>query len=302
MTEDKFPAQLSHKYDGKRIKDWPVAVEPKLDGMRVLVVVKRIEDEDSYELEAMSYSRDGKPINSLLDIEEAIMNTYEAADLQDDMVFDGEVYCGSFRETISQVRKKEEQAGDAVLTLFDIIPMDEWSLGESSRDYRSRREELYDFFQWISKSDKSILKMSKAVLVYEEEFIFNFYNKAREKGMEGIIVKPITGYISHWVAKRSYGWMKIKDKLSADCKIVGCEEGKGKYIGTLGALIVEFEGKEVKVGTGLTDPVRDDLWELDGKGTLYDLTAEVEYHEVTPDGSLRHPVFKGIRYDKEPDA
>ena len=125
------------------------------------------------------------------------------------MVFDGEVYCGSFRETISQVRKKEEQAGDAVLTLFDIIPMEEWSLGESSRDYRSRREELYGFFQHISKSDKSRLKMSKAVLVYEEEYIFNFYNKAREKGMEGIIVKPITGYISHWVAKRSYGWMTV---------------------------------------------------------------------------------------------
>jgi bifunctional non-homologous end joining protein LigD len=30
------------------------------------------------------------------------------------------------------------------------------------------------------------------------------------------------------------------------------------------------------------------------------LLAEVAYTEITPDGTLRHPSFKGIRIDKNP--
>jgi DNA ligase-1 len=64
----------------------------------------------------------------------------------------------------------------------------------------------------------------------------------------------------------------------------------------LGGFIVDYKGKEVRVGSGFSDAERHDLWF--SKHSQIGNIIEVKYHEVTPDGSLRHPVFGGFRYDK----
>ena len=293
MSTDKFPAQLCHKFNVRKIKDWPVVVEPKLDGIRCLIIVKHVDDE--YEI--ATYSRAGKTFNSLIDVEDAILDTFAETSWDQDMVFDGEVFCGDFQSTVSQVKRKKEQAKDAVLTIFDIIPLSEWSEGGSSKDFEERRTMLVEFFKAKAKTEKKI-RLSKALLADSLDEITELYTKAREAGHEGIIVKARVGELSRWVGKRSFGWMKMKDKKTADCKIIGAEEGQGKYEKSLGNLIVEYNGLQVGVGTGLTDEERNKLWRLHKKGQLAGLTAEVSYHEETPDGSLRHPVFMAIRIDK----
>ena len=124
------------------------------------------------------------------------------------------------------------------------------------------------------------------------------YQIARDMGHEGLIVKAIRGDLSKWVPKRSYGWMKIKDKREADCEIIGAEEGTGRLVKTLGAIVIMYKGTRVNVGTGFKDEERHKLWRLHKKGKLAGLTAQVTYHEETPDGSLRHPAFECIRIDK----
>ena len=90
----------------------------------------------------------------------------------------------------------------------------------------------------------------------------------------------------------------LKDKKTADCEIVGAEEGTKRLEKTLGAIVIKFGEVLVNVGTGFTDEERHKLWRLHKKGKLAGLTAEVSYHEETPDGSLRHPAFECIRIDK----
>lgn len=89
--------------------------------------------------------------------------------------------------------------------------------------------------------------------------------------------------------------MKLKNESSEDLIIVDLEEGeKGKkYEGLLGALVVDFKGVRVSVSSGLSDVQRTQFWH--NKEEVIGRIIEVEYHEVTPDGSLRHPRFKRFR-------
>jgi hypothetical protein len=69
--------------------------------------------------------------------------------------------------------------------------------------------------------------------------------------------------------------------------------GSGKLEGILGALILEFSGKKVHVGGGYTDAQRMTfLKEMPGR-------MEVGFQEVTPDASLRFPVFVRVHDDKD---
>lgn len=294
---NKFPCQLSHKYDNKRLRNqFPVAVEPKLDGVRVLIVLKHCEDGEEAWYDISVFSRAGKPFNSLEAIEDMICDTFGETGWEEDMVFDGEVFKKDFKHTVSHIKRKSEQFGDAVYTIFDILPLSEFESG-SSLEFKERRAKLVEFFAAAPPSQKN-LQLSKAVLVDSHDEIMEMYVKARDAGIEGVIVKVIRGAMSKWVPKRSYGWMKIKDKLEADVEIVGAEEGTKRLEKTLGAIVVNYKGTLVNVGTGFTDGERQKLWRLHKKGKLSGLTAQVTFHEETPDGSLRHPSFEAIRIDK----
>jgi ATP-dependent DNA ligase len=122
-----------------------------------------------------------------------------------------------------------------------------------------------------------------------------------------LIVKSANGL---WRDKRSNDWLKIKAQETLDLTIIGGFEGQGELDGTLGGVIVDFEGEKVRVGSGFSRSDRDrlyadfqrDLKELEEGGTdfvLFGVTAEVQFQEVTPAGSLRHPVFIRLRKDKD---
>jgi ATP-dependent DNA ligase len=105
--------------------------------------------------------------------------------------------------------------------------------------------------------------------------------------------------------------MKMKAEETLDLTVVDAFEGTGKYEGKLGGLTVLHEGLRVNVGSGFSDQQREEFWELydedmqrrkecgdrgeDAVDTLLGAVAEVQYHEVTPDGSLRHPRFVRFR-------
>ena len=85
---------------------------------------------------------------------------------------------------------------------------------------------------------------------------------------------------------------------SCDIRIVGFEEGENRNSGTLGALICEYKDNTVKVGTGLSDELRKEIWE--NKDKWLNRVIEVQYFEETEDSktklkSLRFPVFKTLR-------
>ncbi|MCC3459793.1 MAG: hypothetical protein EAZ73_09090 [Oscillatoriales cyanobacterium] len=109
---------------------------------------------------------------------------------------------------------------------------------------------------------------------------------------EGIMLRnPSSVYTDTGV--RSNDLLKVKNFVKDSFVIVGFTKGTGKYAQSLGALLIRgLIGDRVvsaKVGTGLTDLQRSNVWT--NQSNYLDKDIEVIYLGVTAAGSLRHPVF-----------
>ncbi len=73
-------------------------------------------------------------------------------------------------------------------------------------------------------------------------------------GAEGVMLRrPGSAYEQ----KRSTNLLKYKPFDSAEATVTGHEEGTGRLAGTLGALVCRWGDRVFKVGTGLTDDLRN---------------------------------------------
>ncbi len=146
------------------------------------------------------------------------------------------------------------------------------------------------------------------------------YREACRKGWEGVIAKRAA---STYVSGRSGDWLKFKCVHRQELVIGGYTEPRGERTG-FGALLLGFyEGGELvyagKVGTGFdeetlemlsgrleemergTPPFRRDPEEEGAHYVTPRLVCEVAFTEWTSDSMLRHPAYKGLRRDKEPE-
>ncbi|MDN5362898.1 MAG: ligase 1 [Moorella sp. (in: firmicutes)] len=147
----------------------------------------------------------------------------------------------------------------------------------------------------------------------------NFYQACVGQGLEGVMAKELNS--PYLPGKRSPLWRKFRHTLTGEFIIAGYEPGRGER--SLGALILAVyqEGRLVyrgKVGAGFDrreeqellaglqrlpaapPPFKEDIPEL--KKTRWvepRLVCQVEYLELTPEGRLRHPSYRGLRWDKE---
>jgi len=120
----------------------------------------------------------------------------------------------------------------------------------------------------------------------------------RQHRLEGLVAKLST---APYEAGRRSQWIKIKPTESSSFLVTGTTTGTGSRQETFGALslaVVRADGTLLPVGEVGSGFKQRDLTEvLDILATGADLIVEVEYQEVTVDGALRFPVFKGIRTD-----
>ncbi len=91
--------------------------------------------------------------------------------------------------------------------------------------------------------------------------------------------------------------LKVKVMQDCDLAITGFEEGQGANAGTLGAVLVDYKGSTVGVGSGFTKEQRDFFWQ--NRNSLLGRVITVQYFEETTDAkgvpSLRFPVFRELR-------
>jgi len=290
-----FECMLAHPFEAHRVRKWPVFVEPKLDGVRVLAFT---------DLDAKTvrfFSRSGREFTVFDHLKEPLLDVAVKFP-SGRMVFDGEVISGSFNKTVSEVRRKNEQAADAAFAVFDALWYEEFDCADSrgftnAPPLEVRRQALVESGLYCPSAPLLGTTPHRvvAVPVYQagsENEIHELYDIFRSLNLEGVIVKDPD---ARYRRARDYAWMKIKAEESVDVKIIDAVVGAGKFADTLGALVVDVNGKAVSVGSGLSDAQRDEMWKAHAAGELAGRLCEVQYHEITPDGSLRHPRFVRFR-------
>jgi len=285
-----FKCMLAHSGDNNPKKiTGDCVVEYKYDGVRAIVIVKNGT--------ATIYSRNGKQLTNFPHIEEAFSHK-----MFNNLVFDGEVMSADFQSLMKQVHRKEgAETQDAYFALFDFLPIDEFRTGSGTLPLIKRKELLKGFEHSEYFKDCIINTKYKVINIEDDADKFKeINNEAIEKGYEGIMVKPINGM---YECKRSYGWLKMKPYIEVTLKVIDIEEGTGKNEGSTGALICEGtdEGKFIKVnvGTGLSDDMRDDIWNHADSvlGQLIEVRADaITISQDSEDEySLRFPRFKCFR-------
>ena len=145
------------------------------------------------------------------------------------------------------------------------------------------------------------------------------FREMQKMNLEGMIAKKKNS--KYYIGKRTSDWLKIKNVRSQEAIIVGFTDPKGsrQYFGSL-LLAVKNKGKLVSignVGTGFDDKslkeIHSKLKKITRKSSPLDfpiketaditwvepdLVCNVKFTEITDDGSVRHPVFQGLRIDK----
>jgi len=128
-----FGCQLATNSEGRPEMKGTKRLEPKLDGVRVLMFVI---PSDFGDVTTVCYSRNGKVFDNFTHIEQQVSDNFvkiargHQNALINGFVLDGEVIGNTFQELMRQARRKSDaKADDSVLKIFDIIPLKDFRAG-----------------------------------------------------------------------------------------------------------------------------------------------------------------------------
>jgi DNA ligase 1 len=270
-------------------------IEIKLDGVRVITIIRG----DKVEM----FSRNGKQFHNFGHIIEELEAVVKEYPVPYPLVLDGEVMSANFQDLMKQVHRKDgKQSTDAVLHLFDTVPLGcfqkgEWDKPQSFRSEITKHwvEEHKAVLQHVTALDWETVDLD----TQEGQTRFVELNKAAvDGGYEGVMIKDVD---APYECKRTHAWLKAKPFIEVTLEVTAVEEGTGRNEGRLGALVCagQDDGKDIRVnvGSGFTDDNRSVFWTH--RDALVNQLVEVRADAVTQnqDGtySLRFPRFKTFR-------
>lgn len=267
-------------------------LQPKLDGMRCISIIKR----KSVEM----ISRDGKDImttsnGSVEHIQEELFKISLTLPEKHEIILDGELYAHgkSFQENMKLI-KKYRDGEDGTLNIcyhiYDLV---------SDSSFQSRFKILQKYLD--SAEEENPFIYLNRVLTYPVEStdqsgamneIYNYHSMFLSLGYEGTIIRH--GNEGYKIKGRSSSLLKYKDFKDIAAKIIDILPADARP--EWGVPVCEWQGKRFRAGTKLSHEDRKDL--LLNKNSYIGKTAEIRYFEETDDGLPRFPVFVGIRLDK----
>ena len=288
-TEEVLMPMLAKVYEEHFHKiDWEnddVYVQPKLDGMRCLAVIK--------DNKVTLLSRKNKPIETMdhikLDLEDIDFSNLDH-DI-DSCILDGELYAHgkTFQENMKLIKKYRKGESEKVkFHVYDIV---------DDSGYWNRSEILMDFYASIEFNH---LLFVDSYEIKGEKDLKEYHAKFLKEGYEGTMIR--WGDASYKVNGRSENLLKYKDFQDIACEIIDIEPAEQRP--EWGVPVLKYTNKKLtgtnevifRAGTKMSHDERKDL--LQNKGNFIGKTAEIRFFEWTDEGVPRFPVMYGIRLDR----
>ena len=183
--------------------------------------------------------------------------------------------------------------------MFDLLPLDEFLVGESKQVYVERRDKLNTINDQLADQLPHIHVVEMLYYGNDLAKIIELQKMAKNLGWEGLMLNIGD---APYLTKRTPYLLKIKEFLDADVVVKDIFEGTGNLEGKLGGVIIDYKGNDVKVGSGFTLEDRVHHWQC--PEDIKDKVVQINYFEEThnqnnDDISLRFPTFVCVRRDKD---
>ena len=280
-------------------KDW--IFETKYDGYRAIAVI----NSDEINLFSRNHLSFNKNFKTIAD---ELKKINHVAVLDGEIVIEDENGRSDFQLLQNYIKTGK---GNLKYYVFDILNLDG---NDTSNLTLIQRKELVEIL--LNKSRLSNVFYSQHI----HEKGIAFYDLATKNNLEGIMAKAANSL--YRAGKRTTEWLKIRISQQEEAIIIGITESKNtrSYFGAL--LLAQYDHEKLrfigKCGTGFKEETLKELYNqfepyfidespIEDKIPLRDkikwlkpkFVCQVKFTEWTQDRSLRHPVFQGLRIDKE---
>ncbi|KAJ6504199.1 DNA ligase [Mycena vitilis] len=204
--------------------------------------------------------------------------------LPKDVTLDGELFGGrgKFQDTVSIVKTQNSPHWKEItFQIFDIP--------SENTAFEARVAFLKKLFGPGGKYECPEVVLVEHEKAKSRKHVLDKLKEVEELGGEGLMLRKAK---SNYEGRRSASLLKIKTFYDAEAEVTGYTQGKGKHVGSTGALKCKMQsGKTFNVGTGLSDKQRKDPPKV---GTII----VYRFQELTRDGVPRFPSFLGEAADK----
>lgn len=282
--------QLAQKFEGVK---YPYSLySRKLDGLR------------AYYKDGVAISRTNKPHKTepLAHITAQLKQFVD----YDAWVYDGEIIylnpdgTEDFTKAISLARSdnRTPECDNLYYCIFDMIQKEAFEnktpdVATFKDEYTRMKAHLgivEEKRDWYVTSQPNILLLKQV----DESGLEELQQNRMKYNYEGIMIRNGD---AHYEYKRSNNIRKIKEMQDTEVKLLGMEAGTGKFANTLGAMIADYNGYELKIGSGFSDEQRKHYWQH--RDEYVGKYVKVKYFEKTVNQqggeSLRFPIFLCFR-------
>ena len=282
--------QLAQKFEGVK---YPYSMySRKLDGLRC------------YYLDGVPTSRTNKAHKSA-PLSHITKQLNEQLLTCKDWVFDGEIIylnpdgTEDFTKAISLARSdnRTKDCDNLYFCIFDMIRKENFINKIPDVPFKDAYIRLKAHLGIIEeKRDWFTTTLPNVVILkqVEESGLAELQENRFKYGYEGIMIRNGD---SPYEYKRSGNIRKIKEMQDTEVKLLDMEPGTGKFEGTLGAFIADYNGFPLKIGSGFSDEQREEYW--NNKDKYLGQYVKVKYFEKTTNQqggeSLRFPIFLCFR-------
>ena len=197
------------------------------------------------------------------------------------------------------------------------IPLTPGSQGMTSApfldSYTSLMNELvgYDFTNKPIYSGKGYFRSAHCPNIYlvEQrkvdtwEELSELFKYAYQQKWEGLMLRNAD---HPYEFKRHKHLLKMKQFETGEFNIINFVEGTGRLQGTLGAVVIDYDGFQVKVGSGFSDRERKVMWATAGIFLNNPIKIKIQYKQKSKNSkggeSLQFPTFLCLQHPNGAEA
>jgi DNA ligase-1 len=261
--------------DYKDEAEFPVYVQPKLDGLRLIASKEGL------------FTRNGKEYKSIPHIYEELKPLFK---FNSKYVFDGEVYADKFNNDFNKIcslAKKTKPTDEDLVEAAKSIEYHIYDFPFWDDVFGKRHDELKKVLKHVGGSK---IKMVKTHVAKDHKEVDKYYESFIEEGYEGLMVRIDAKYEN----KRTKNLLKYKEFRDAEFEILDVVEGIGNKSGMAGAIICKnIDGSTFNSNVKGNREFCKQM--LLNKKDYIGRIATVQYFNLTPDNVPRFPYYLRMR-------